>query len=127
MSDSLPTPLSTRVFLSYARGDDETFVKRLHADLTAAGFTVWFDRESLMARGLTFHMEIKDAIRTEVDRVVYVGGPKAALSAYVREEWQFALECDRDIVSKYPMDAEMAGFAIVQKACQPKTRRRPSP
>ncbi|MCX6876534.1 MAG: toll/interleukin-1 receptor domain-containing protein [Verrucomicrobia bacterium] len=89
----------TRIFLSYARGDDETFVKHLHADLTAVGFTVWFDRESLMSRGLNFHQEIKDAIRTEVDRVVYVGGPQAALSAYVREEWQFALECDHVVVT----------------------------
>jgi len=54
-----------RVFLSYARGDDEPFVKRLYADLKKAGFTVWFDRESLMSRGLTFHQEIKDAIRTD--------------------------------------------------------------
>ena len=61
MTSSLPT----RIFLSYARGDDEPFVIRLHADLTAAGFTVWFDRESLMSRGLTFHHEIKDAIRKE--------------------------------------------------------------
>ncbi len=91
--------MTTRIFLSYARGDDETFVKRLHADLSAAGFAVWFDRESLMSRGLTFHHEIKDAIRTEVDRVVYVGGPKAALSSYVREEWQFALECDQVVVT----------------------------
>ena len=88
-----------RVFLSYARGDDEPFVKRLHADLTQAGFTVWFDRESLMSRGLNFHQEIKDAIRTEVDRVVYVGGTKAAMSAYVREEWQSALEYDHVFVT----------------------------
>ncbi|HPA17495.1 MAG TPA: toll/interleukin-1 receptor domain-containing protein [Verrucomicrobiae bacterium] len=73
----------TRVFLSYARGDDEPFVRRLYGDLETAGFTVWFDRESLMARGKTFHQEIKDAIRTEVDRVVYVGGPKAAQSVIV--------------------------------------------
>ena len=94
--------MNTRVFLSYARDDDppdQPFVRRLHADLTAVGFTVGFDRESLMSRGLTFHHEIKDAIRTEVDRVVYVGGPKAALSAYVREEWQFALECDHVVVT----------------------------
>jgi hypothetical protein len=95
----MTAPQPTRIFLSYARDDDEAFVKRLHADLTAAGFTVWLDRESLMSRGLTFHHEIKDAIRTEVDRVVYVGGPKAALSAYVREEWQFALECDHVVVT----------------------------
>ena len=70
----------TSIFLSYARGDDEPFVRRLCADLTAAGFTVWFDRESLMSRGLTFHQEIKDAIRCDVDRILYVGGPKAAVS-----------------------------------------------
>lgn len=28
------------VFLSYARGDDELFVKRLYEDLTAAAFDV---------------------------------------------------------------------------------------
>lgn len=78
MSNTTPLP---RLFLSYARDDDEPFVKRLHADLAQAGFTVWFDRESLMSRGLTFHHEIKDAIRTEVDRLVYVGGPIAVISA----------------------------------------------
>jgi WD40 repeat protein len=103
MSDTPPrqqpaTPTAPRVFLSYARGDDEPFVHRLYADLTAAGFTVWFDRASLVSRGLSFHQEIKDAILTDVVRVVYIGGPKAALSASVREEWQFALECDRAIV-----------------------------
>jgi WD40 repeat protein len=87
------------VFLSYARDDDEAFVRRLYADLTSAGFTVWFDRESLLSRGLSFHQEIKDAIRNAVDRVVYIGGPKAASSAYVREEWQFALECDHVVVT----------------------------
>ena len=91
--------MSTRVFLSYARGDDEPFVHRLCADLKAQGFTVWFDRESLMSRGLTFHQEIKDAIRCEVDRVVYVGGPKAAASRYVREEWQLGLEFDHIVVT----------------------------
>lgn len=91
--------MSTRIFLSYARGDDEPFVRRLHDDLVKAGFAVWFDRESLLSRGRTFHQEIKDAIRTEVDRIVYVGGPKAALSAYVREEWQLGLEFDHVVVT----------------------------
>ena len=39
--------MPTRIFLSYARSDDEPFVKRLNNDLKNAGFTVWFDRESL--------------------------------------------------------------------------------
>ena len=81
------TPQSmTSVFLSYARDDDEPFVRRLFQDLVAGlGFQVWFDRASLLSRGLGFHQEIKDAIRTSVDRVVYVGGPKAATSpSFVR-------------------------------------------
>ena len=41
-----PEHRQTLIFLSYARSDDEPFVPRLHADLTAAGFTVWFDREN---------------------------------------------------------------------------------
>jgi hypothetical protein len=40
----------TRIFLSYARDDDEPFVKRLHDDLTKAGFDVWFDRVSMPSR-----------------------------------------------------------------------------
>lgn len=92
-------PPGATLFLCYARGDDEPFVKRLHDDLQCAGFRVWFDRESLLSRGLTYHQEIKDAIRAKVDRLVYVGGPKAALSPHVREEWQFALECDDVVVT----------------------------
>ncbi|HPB30397.1 MAG TPA: NB-ARC domain-containing protein, partial [Candidatus Sumerlaeota bacterium] len=80
-------------------GDNEPFVERLHDDLAAAGFTVWFDRKSLLSRGLTFHQEIKDAIRAEVDRVVYVGGPKAVASLFVREEWKSALEYDHVVVT----------------------------
>src|SRR6478736_28658 len=50
------------VFLSYGRGDDvepfdpqTSFLARLHRDLSAAGFTVWFDRVCMPSRGLTFH------------------------------------------------------------------------
>jgi WD40 repeat protein len=87
-----------RIFLSYAHGDDPAFVQRLHTDLTEAGFKVWLDRESLLSRSLSFHQEIKDAIRKEVDRLVYVAGPKAAMSAFVLEEWRSALEYDHIVV-----------------------------
>ena len=87
----------TSIFLSYARSDDEPFVRRLHADLTAAGFDAWFDKDDLRSRGLTFHQEIKDAIR-ERDRVIYIGGPKASSSLYVREEWQLALALDKPVI-----------------------------
>lgn len=85
------------VFLSYARGDGEDFVTRLHADLTARGFDAWFDRVNMPSRALTFHQEIKDAIRTR-DRMVLVVGPVAAKSKYVTEEWQFAWESEKPVV-----------------------------
>jgi WD40 repeat protein len=88
--------MNTTVFLSYARGDDgepfeptNSFVARLHTDLTARGFDVWFDRVSMPSRALTFHQEIRDAIAAR-RRLVLVVGPKAIVSDYVRQEWQFA-------------------------------------
>jgi WD40 repeat protein len=88
----------TSVFLSYARADDESFVRRLHDDLCSQGFSVWWDRESLMSRGLTYHQEIKDAIREGIERLVYVAGPAAARSSHVREEWRIALDLDKHVI-----------------------------
>ena len=78
-----------RLFLSYARGDDEPFVRKLYEHLTARGFDVWFDRVSMPSRLLTFHQEIRDAIAGR-DRLILVVGPKAVTSDYVTQEWQFA-------------------------------------
>lgn len=77
-----------RIFLSYGRGDDEPFVRRLRDDLTKAGFDVWFDRVSMPSRSLTFHQEIRDAIAAR-ERLILVVGPKAVTSDYVTQEWQF--------------------------------------
>ncbi len=41
-------------FISYARADDEPFVERLHADLRENDIDVWWDREKMESRGLTF-------------------------------------------------------------------------
>ncbi len=79
----------SRIFLSYARDDDEPFVRRLHEDLSDAGFVVWFDRVSMPSRRLTFHQEIRDAVAA-CERLVLIVGPKAVTSEYVRQEWQFA-------------------------------------
>jgi hypothetical protein len=35
------------IFLSYARNDDEMFVRWCYSDLTNAGFDMWFDRVSM--------------------------------------------------------------------------------
>jgi len=77
------------IFLSYARGDDEQFARRLYEDLTKAGFDVWFDRVSMPSRQVTFLQEIRDAIAAR-DRLILVVGPKAITSDYVTQEWQFA-------------------------------------
>ena len=73
----------TSIFLSYARGDDvdpfdpETlFVARLHRDLTAGGFAVWFDHVAMPSLGLTFHQEIQDAVAAR-ERLVLVVGQKS--------------------------------------------------
>jgi tetratricopeptide (TPR) repeat protein len=86
-----------RVFLSYARNDDEPFVKRLADALEAEGIHVWFDRRSMPSRSLTFLDEIRRAI-DGVDRVIAVMGPAATASDYVRCEWQYALIRDKPVV-----------------------------
>jgi hypothetical protein len=77
--------MSQSIFLSYARGDEEPFVARLHADLTARGFEVWWDRVSIPARGLTFLHEIRDAIDAR-ERFLLVLAPKTTTSDYVITE-----------------------------------------
>lgn len=80
----------TSIFLSYARDDDESFARQLYQDLDGAGHRVWFDRESMPSRALTFLQEIRDAIESS-ERLVLVLGPKAIASDYVRAEWEHAL------------------------------------
>jgi len=86
-----------RVFLSYARADDEPFVSRLADALESAGVHVWFDRRSLPSRSLTFLDEIRRAI-DGVDRLIAVMGPAAKQSEYVRSEWQYALVRGKPVV-----------------------------
>lgn len=62
----------------------------------AGGFEVWLDRPAMWSRGLTFHQEIQDTGAAR-ERLVLVIGPKAAVSNYVRQEWQFELRADRAI------------------------------
>ncbi len=93
------------IFISYGRGDDhadfndpdKSFLRKLYTDLKSAGYNVWWDRESMPARGLTFIDEIKSAI-TEHDRLILIVGPHAIGSAYVRYEWQHALSLCKPII-----------------------------
>ena len=94
----------TSIFLSYARGDDEAFARRLYEDL-ARHFEVWFDRESMPSRQLTFFKEIADAIAAH-DRFLLVIGPNAVTSDYVIQEWHKALELDKCINPIIRLDKE---------------------
>jgi WD40 repeat protein len=88
---------SPSVFLSYARADDEPFVRRLHDDLVHAGVEVWWDRQAMQSRGRTFLQELRDAIQG-VDRLLAIIGPNALESDYVRVEWDHARLFARGIV-----------------------------
>ncbi len=91
MVESEPDPPRRHgVFISYARDDDEAFAKRLWRDLEANGIAVWWDRESMESRGLSFLREIRDAI-TSAERLLLIVGPMAGRSAYVECEWRHAL------------------------------------
>ncbi len=89
--------MAQRIFLSYGRGDDDadyhdaskSFTRRLYNSLTAKDFDVWWDREKMPNRGLTFLQEIRDAI-TPCDKLLVVVGEKGEESDYVRAEWEYA-------------------------------------
>ncbi len=88
-------PARPKLFISYARSDDDaqsdgSFVLRLYDDLTAAGYDVWLDQHNMPGRQLTFLDEIKRAIYKR-DQVLLIWGPGARDSKYVMEEWQYAL------------------------------------
>jgi len=82
--------MSTAVFISYARADDEDFVRRLHQDLIKHDISVWWDREAMGSRGRTFLQELRDAIEAS-DRVIAVIGAHSVRSSYVKVEWEHAL------------------------------------
>ena len=86
-----------QVFLSYARDDDEVFVKKVYEHLTAQGVTVWWDRVSMPSRALTFMQEIRDAIH-DAERLLLIVGPRALSSGYVRAEWQHALADNKVVI-----------------------------
>src|SRR5262245_9225081 len=85
------------LFISYGRADDEPFARRLYDDLRAKGFSVWFDRESMPSRGLTFTQEVRDAIDRS-SRLLLLVGPHALQSTYVRSEWNHALLFSKSVV-----------------------------
>lgn len=92
-----PEASPVSIFISYARADDEEFVKRLYHALISQGFRVWWDRKSMPNRGLTFGEEIRDAI-IGCDTLILVVGPAAARSDYVGAEWKHAWKKGKRVI-----------------------------
>jgi len=86
-----------QIFISYARDDDEPFVKQLYQDLTENGIDVWWDRKDMESRGRTFLQELRDAIEAS-DCLIAVIGPTAVTSDYVKAEWEHALLFAKGVV-----------------------------
>jgi WD40 repeat protein len=86
-----------QVFISYARDDDEPFANQLCSDISQAGGTVWWDRKCMESRGRTFLQELRDAIEN-VDRVVFVVGPRSVESPYCRAELEHAVLFAKSVV-----------------------------
>src|SRR5688572_6166050 len=84
------SPDRGRVFISYARDDDEAFAKELCRHLEGRGIRVWWDRQAMESRGLTFLQEIRNAIAS-AGRLLLIVGPNARHKPYVEAEWRHAL------------------------------------
>ena len=97
-----------KIFISYARADDEPFVKQLYQDLTERGFDIWWDRKAMESRGLTFLQEIRDAIEGS-DRLIAVIGPNAVKSEYVNVEWEHALLFSKGVIPILRKGFELPG------------------
>ena len=95
--DAFQSDAPPSIFLSYARTDDDEFVARLHGFLVREGFRVWWDRQDMPNRALTFTEEIRNAVH-HADRLLVVIGPRALESDYVRAEWQAALSENKPVV-----------------------------
>lgn len=93
-------PEPTKVFISYGRGDDPDFVRRLHADLvtrsragSARPMRFFYDKYDMPSRGRSFLLELRDFIGDPAtERLLLVIGPHAAASKYVEAEWRAALD-----------------------------------
>jgi hypothetical protein len=104
------------IFISYAREDDEPFVRKLYEDLRRCGFDIWWDRKAMESRGRTFPQEIRDAIAA-AERLVLVVGPQAIASDYVRVEWRFALDNCKVVIPIVRVgDASLAPGQVIESA-----------
>jgi hypothetical protein len=104
------------IFISYSRRDQE-FVSRLAYDLNTKVAGVWFDQSTIQL-GQRWHDEIMDGIR-ECKAFILVLSPDAAVSRYVLEEVNRALELGKTIFPILYRPAHWTGrFATLVREIQ---------
>lgn len=104
------------VFLSYAH-EDRPEAERLYSDITAAGLSVWFDRESLLP-GQQWKPAIRTAIRNVQFFVALMSSRSTTKRGFVNREFSEAFE----VLEEFP---ESAVFLIPVRLddCEPPHRR----
>jgi hypothetical protein len=104
------------VFISYAREDSES-ARRLHNDLSQAGFTPWLDEESLLP-GQKWELAVRKAISTSRFFVAMISVNSTRESKYVQREFEYALE----VLGEYP-DSEIYVIPVRLDRSEPPQER----
>lgn len=78
-----------RIFISYSR-TDETFARRLAADLSNLGADVWIDVEDIPA-GMNWSSAIQQGL-DECEAMLVILSPDSMKSRNVENEWQYVLD-----------------------------------
>jgi hypothetical protein len=82
--------MSRHIFLSYSKKDIDS-VRQLYSKLTARGYDVWFDEESLLP-GQVWEQEIRKAIKTSAVVLMCLSSNWVNEPGYVHKELKLALE-----------------------------------
>lgn len=85
-------PVTTTVFISYAREDSE-YAERLYNELKKAGFKPWLDKHNLIA-GQDWNEKIKDAIENNrFFNPLFSSTSIKKIKGFANAEYKFALDC----------------------------------
>jgi WD40 repeat protein len=80
--------LAPHVFVSYSR-EDESFLRRLVADLQAHGIMVWIDKSGIPPGTPDWEDALRAAISTS-QAIILIASPNSRSSLYVRDELSLA-------------------------------------
>lgn len=83
-------------FISYGRPDSKDFAFKLHDQLTAAGYRVWFDQNDIPL-GVDFQDQINDGLEKS-DNFLYIISPHAVNSPYCGKEIELAVQRNKRLI-----------------------------